>query len=374
MKLLEEISERCLSEQSGNVVAAMSVAKCMYLVSNHEEEVKWLERSIEYMDSSIQSADQLVFCFYFRLTTLYWSILNDKQKALENAKAAYSIAMRLPLPQDLIWRASIKLADILSQIDGYQEEAAQYFQDASPDFIYKYHHFIEVNLMSLHFQSGQFAAFFHHYGQWAKLEAVATAQGSARLILDMYDKMCHAQPVKNSSLAIVDNSLDWELKGWHTVWRYLNTRVAKTYESSVWYVYFALFCIFVMIFCVVFCFCVLPCLLGYFCHVFCVVSVLFVISMLFVASVPVFSFHYFLYVAIVNRKVWRLNHLSAYPVTVLQHPAIKRLCACQVCIALSYMIQFYLLSRHSCVFHPNVYHNTSMDIIDDSIYTAINLN
>ena len=228
--------------------------------------------------------------------------------------------------------------------------------------------------MSLHFQSGQFTAFFHHYGQWAKLEAVASARSSARLILDMYDKMRHAQVVKNSSLAIVDNSLDWQLKEWHTVWRYLNTHVAKTYESSVWYVYFALFCIFGMIFCVVICFCVFFCLLECFCHVFCVVPVLFVISMLFVASVPVFSFHYFLYVAIVNRKVWKPSHLSAYPVTVLQLPAIKRLFACQVYIVLSCVIHFYLLSRHSHVFQPNVYHNLSMHIIDDRIYSAIKLN
>ena len=87
-----------------------------------------------------------------------------------------------------------------------------------------------------------------------------------------------------------------------------------------------------MVFCVVFCFYVFPCLLGYFYHVFCVVPVLFVISMLFVALVLVFSFHYFLYVAIVNHKVWKPNHLSAYPITVLQLPAIKRLFAYQVCI------------------------------------------
>ena len=48
---------------------------------------------------------------YFRLTELYWHALNDKQKALENSRAAYAKAVQAK-HHDQTWLASVRLADI----------------------------------------------------------------------------------------------------------------------------------------------------------------------------------------------------------------------------------------------------------------------
>ena len=96
---------------------SMHIAKCMYLVSNHELEVKWLVKSAEYM----QNKDCFAFYIYFRLTRLYWKVLNDKQKALESGRSAYAKAMNLyPSPHHHYhaWQASLRLASILHQVDG----------------------------------------------------------------------------------------------------------------------------------------------------------------------------------------------------------------------------------------------------------------
>ena len=215
IKLLENAFERELAEfpalpADSKGQHCMLIAKYMCLVSNHEGEVKWLVRSTVYM----QHQDYFAFNIHFRLTELYWHVLNDKQKALENSRAAYAKAVHAK-HHDRTWWASVRLADILSQIDGHQIEAIHYFQvardhllliDADADFIYKYRHFIEANLVLLYFQSQQFSTFFQHYYDWIKLKAVQTPQNAAREIYDMYYDMLYARHAKSSSLTTMDDS------------------------------------------------------------------------------------------------------------------------------------------------------------------------
>lgn len=180
---------------------------------------------------------------------------------------------------------------------------------ATTDFIYEYQHFIEVNLMSLYFQLGQFSMFFQHCGQWAKLQAVQTHRGAARKIKDLYYDMLYAQLVESSSLATVDDSLDWQLKGLNIVWRYVNTRIGLTYESTIWYVYFVLFCAVGMLLLVVSCCCLLI-LLGCISQLVCVGPFILAFLILYEASVFVYCFHYFIYAALVKHKVWKPNFPS----------------------------------------------------------------
>ena len=82
--------------------------------------------------------------------------------------------------------------------------------------IYKYHHFIEANLVHLYFHAQQFSAFFQHYGEWIKLEAVQTPQNAAREIYDMLYAW-HAKSNSLASLATVNDSLH-QMKGLDYVW------------------------------------------------------------------------------------------------------------------------------------------------------------
>ena len=66
IKLLEDAFERMLAELPALSAESkgrhcMHIAKYMYLVSNHEGEVKWLVRSAEYM----QSKDCFAFYIFF---------------------------------------------------------------------------------------------------------------------------------------------------------------------------------------------------------------------------------------------------------------------------------------------------------------------
>ena len=375
IKLLEDAFEKKLTESpslSADTMAALHIAKRMYLVSDHEGEVKWLVRSAQYMEN-----EDFVFHIYYRLAKLYWHVLSDKQKALENGRAAYAKAVGLYPVHDPVWMASIRLADILNQIDGHQEEAALYFQEAldhlpfidancNPDCIYQYQHFIEMNLMSLSLQKRQFSVFFQHFGQWAKLEAVQTPRSAARKIVDLYYKILDTRHAESSGLSSVDYSMGWQLKGLHTVWQYFNAHIGQTYDSTIWYVCFALFCILGMLLCVVLCMCGLPCSFYGIIGVACVAPAVLAVSMLIVASLLVYSFHYFLYIALVKHKLWKPKH---FPVPVSTEKFVGMvyfLLTVALLIVLMYQL-LPLLFDHEV----KTYHNLSMYVPDDHMYSAI---
>ena len=315
IKLLEDAFERMLAKfpalpAESKGLHSMHIAKCMYLVSNHELEVKWLVKSAEYM----QNKDCFAFYIYFRLTRLYWKVLNDKKKALESGRSAYAKAMNLyPSPQHHYhaWQASLRLASILHQVDGHQGEAAHYFQEAldrlpfisaSPDFIYTYQYFIERKLVSLYYQSRQFNVFFQHYGQWAMLEAVHTPWDAAKVIKDLYYKMLNAQRSNSSNLAIVDDSLDQQLKGLNIIWRHLYAHIAQTYKSTMYV--FVWICGIIVLY--VICCCACMCL-----WCVCPVPLSIFVHLLYAASIFVYCFHHFLYVVLVKHEVWKTKHFPA---------------------------------------------------------------
>ena len=363
IKMIEEAFEKefpspQLPSTSTENIAALCIAKCMYQVADDEGEVKWLVRSSKYM----QKQDYLAFSVYFRLSKLYWLFLNDKQKALKYGRAAYAAAKNLSPAHDLVWKASVRLADILNQIEGHNEEAAQYFEEAldhqpfinaNPDIIYSYQRFIELNLVSFYFQSRQFGVFYQHFGQWAMLEAAQTPK-DVRKIANLYYKMLNAQHAENSSLAIVDNSLHWHLKGLKTVWLYLNAHIRQTYDATTWYSRIALFGalgIIIVIIC-------LPavCFLAFICAIVCFGSVLSgIIDMLCVACVLVCSFHYFLYVAIVEHKVWKPRQFTVIFIGKVL-----------------WFVALFIFYWYACItlLFPatEAFHNLSMDISDDDVY------
>ena len=361
IKLLEDAFERMLAKfpvlpAESKGLHSMHIAKCMYLVFNHEGEVKWLVKSAEYM----QHKDCFAFYIYFRLTRLYWNVLNDKQKALESGRSAYAKAMNLyPSPQHHYhaWQASLRLASILHQVDGHQGEAARYFQEAldrlpfisaSPDFIYKYQYFIERNLASLYYQSRQFNVFFQHYGQWAVLAAVPTRWDAAKAIKDLYYKMLNAQRSKSSNLAIVDDSLDQQLKGLNIIWRHLNAHIAQTYKSTM---YVLVFICGIMVLSVVCC-CACMCL-----GCICQLSLSIFAHLLYVASIFVYCFHYFLYVVLVQHKVWKPKHFPAGA-----HFAVMVFWQLVVIVAVFVVIPHFLPGK------AYSYDDLSMHICDDCMY------
>lgn len=292
-------------------------------------------------------------------------------------RAAYNTALNLSPSHYSVWKASVRLADILSQIDGCHEEAALYFQEAldrlpfingNADELYMYHRIIEMNLASFYLQSRQFSMFFQHYGQWAKLaaESSKTAQG-ARRILDLY--YGYVRLARSSSLT-ADSSFNWQMAGSDTAWQYIKVYLGQAYDSTMRYMHFVLlsslealhgvgyllklpFRLFTSTVQIVF---VLPAVL------------LPSLCVIYVASVLVFSFHYFLYVAIVKHKLWMPKYLPAptilraIPFTIF----CIRITVFILLLSMVYFISFF--ARRSHFFLTKWYHNVSMDIYDDAIY------
>lgn len=375
IKLLEDTFGRKLAESpslSADTMAPLHIAKCMYLVSNYEGEVKWLVRSAQHIKH-----EDFAFCIYYRLAKLYWRVLNDEQRALENGRAAYATALKLYPALDPVWQASIRLADILNQIDGHQQEAARYFENAlehlpfisadyHPDHIYQYQHCIEVNLMSLYLQTRQPSEFVQHFGQWAKLEAAQIPRDAARKILDLYHKLLYARLAESRGLSVVDSSLDWQLKGLVTVWQYLNARIGQTYDATMWYVWFVIFSTLGLLLFVVACLCGLPCFCYCFVSIVCVKPVIIVRKLLFVASVIVYTFHYFLYVALVKHKVWRPKHFPAPVSTVV-------ISFWQLALVLLIAALMHNLSSPLPDHEAKPCSNLSMYISDEFMYSVIDM-
>ena len=379
-KLLEDAFERHLADvptlpADRHAMAALLIAKRMYLVSNFNGEAKWLVRTAKYMDDQHSDA----FYVYFRLTKLYWHVLNDKERALESGRATYATVMTLSDAHVPVWKASLRLADILNQINGSQEEAAHYFQQAldylpfivaEPDLIYEYQHFIEVNLVSLYFQLGQFSKFVQHYGQWTKLEAVETTR-DARKILDLYYKALYVQHAKSNSLAIVDDSLDWKLKDLNTAWRFFSTCMHRARDSTLWYINF-IFYILMALHVIVYILGPACCFSCIFNRIACKFPVFVILArILYVAVLLVFSFHYFLYVAIVKHKVCKAEHLLTLP-RILRASFIQILVVfIQVCMVLTYVVNFIALclaSRQVYSLTIESYYNVSMHVFDADLY------
>ena len=371
IKLLENAFKVQLAKSASPAaksMAALRIAKRMHLISNHEREVKWLMRSLQHT-----TKPHLLFNVYFRLTRLYWEVMNDKQKAIENGKAAYAKATRLLSCHDPIWKAAVRLADVLSQIGHRNDEAMHYFQESldrlpfvsclCPDSIYLYQRFIEVNLASesTYFQSRKFSSFFEHSGQWANVGAVAKPEGVGK-IFDLFKNLLYAQLANGSSLAIVDNSLDiW--------WHYLKFHFDLTHNAMP-YVQFVGVCILLFLLCVV---CVMACVC-FSCCCSCALCMVYDFityrckNLLCMGLSFVYSFHYFLYIVIVEHKVWKPKHLPG----LSDGDVISELFDLLLAVVYLNYWQPLLLERIQQLHNTERYHNVSMSLPDDNIYSDIN--
>ena len=203
--------------------------------------------------------------------------------------------------------------------------------------------------MSLYFQSQQFSTFFQHYYEWIKLEAVQTPQNAAREIYDMYFDMLYARHAKSSSLATINDSLH-QMKGLDYVWRHLNAHFYQMWKLAIWYVQFIFLCTCGVLLCVVSC--VPLCLFMCCCKEICLAPFAFAVLVLYEALAFVFSFHYFLYVALVKHKVWIPKDYSAFVET-----AVTLLWPIVLLALFMPMYQELLLPK------PHMYHNLSMHYI-----------
>ena len=384
-KILEDTFELYVAEfplpyaSLSHTMAALRIAKRMHLISNHEEEVKWLLKSVKYVGFKNADLGIIAFKVYFRLTKLYWHVLNDKERAMENGNAAYATAMNLS-PSHVhyaAWQASLRLADILNQIDGHHEEAAFYFQEAldhlpfinsDAEILYTTRRIIEMNLASLYFQSRQFSMFLQHSGQWAKLAAESTL--GTRNILDLY--YSYVQFARSSSLT-ADDSFNWQLTGLGSVWYFLKACLGQAHDSIMQFMHFMLLSSLEALQDV-------SCLVRLLNRLFTIATQLIIIlpaviftslCVIYFASVLVFSFHYFLYVAVVKHKLWMPKHLLVPTKLLLFIPF-------NFCIIVVFMLPlifnvgyFLVFLVMQSPFMTQLYHNVSMRLPDDQMYAII---
>ena len=354
---------------------AFDIARRCNMVGTFGKEAEWLMKIVEFVElAPVEIKGSLLFAIHFRLTLLHWLTFDNTEKAVEHGKAAYTLAVKYPGEHTNIWRASIRLADILHQIDGSQSEAGFYFQEAlkhSPfltgdqKIIYTYGIFAELHLISIHYHAGEHIQCIQHYGQWAKLEA----KRATRKIIDvLFSEPVSAHHTDVHSLVGMDSSLGWLLGDISIAKRFMDAFVQKAQYSTMYYA--KVFFIFVTLGCV-FAILVRVTYNSVECACFCFTDIVTVIaSFIFL---PHFCFHYFLYHALTKKQVWAPRQLPQF------HPAIKMiyviiLLLCTACgtmiVTLASFCGLQLLAHHAAtVYSPSsLYHNMSMLLYDEFFY------
>ena len=355
---------------------SLSIAKRCNMVRNYRKESVWLMEALKFEELPSLPLDNFIeiFSIHFRLTYLHWRIFDDAEKAIEHSRAAYSLAIKSHC-HTVIWKASIRLGDILHQIGGSQSEAGFYFEEAlkfSPfinanqDFIYEYQYFAELHLIAIHFHTGEHGRCIRHYGQWVNLEA-ASALDHARKIIDALSEPVTALNEDVYSLAVIDSSLDWFLDDITIAKKFLHAFIQKTSDSTRYYIRVLHFII---------------------CSVVIVLSTVFIafvvgirVSLLSLLHTPTFyciylphySFHCFLFYTLTEHKLWVPRKLPWFPLPIAWFYACTFILSTILGVlvfSVSSMFGVYLLlAQVVFVYSPSsLYHNMSMKIIDISVY------
>ena len=109
-----------------NSAGALGIAKRCYKVEYYRKEAEWLITAAKIIMALTPQKDFILFYIHFRLTHLYWSAFNNVEKAIENDKATYSLAIKYTHFHKKIWAASLWLGDMLHQVDGRESEAGSH--------------------------------------------------------------------------------------------------------------------------------------------------------------------------------------------------------------------------------------------------------
>ena len=189
---------------------------------------------------------EFLFFLHFRLANLYSTILKDYTAAKEHAKIAYGISKEIAIvvvKHEFLFKAAFRLADILyaSDLKGavlLYQEALDHLPFVTKNFVNDFDRFhwrlsIEQNVLDILIKTKQFNLAFQHYGQWAKTSAqdmtskfVLIVKGVCRHPLFIFSKSN-----RESSVAIKDNSfhsladlpitfLNFKLFSFSTFWYY----------------------------------------------------------------------------------------------------------------------------------------------------------
>ena len=362
-----------------NLEVALGIAKRCKKVRNYRKEADWLMKAVKFMEfilAPLEDKCLILFAIHFRMTYLHWSVFDNAEKALEHCKLAYSLAVKYTHIHLHILKASMRLADMLNQIDGSQSEAGFYFEEAlkhfpfltgNPEDIYAYQKFAELHLVSIHFNAGEHIKCFQHYGQWANLEKT-NALGQARKIVNTL----FSEPVSANvrSLAVVDSSLDWLLGDVRMARKFLDAFVQKAQDSTV---YYAKEVVIILVFC---CALAVAFYISMACACFTFFTLLFTQIAYFI-SMSHFCFHYFLYHALTKKQVWAPRQLPQL------HPTIRRMYGitfllCTVCgalmVGLTSFFGLYLVTEQVVtVYSPSSLYNMSMNIEDYYFYDRLHL-
>ena len=373
--------------------AVLGIAKRCNMVRSHRKEAEWLIAALKVAElSSLQHKDLILFELHFRLTHLYWSIFNNAEKAVESGKAAYSLAIKHTHIHINIWMALIRLADILHQIDGRQSEAGFYFEEAlkylpfvtgDQETIYAFQMFAELHLASIRFNAcaGQQIRCFHHYGQWAKLEASLAWDQACKIIHASFRERLSARFSDIQSLAVVDSSMDGFLGQSNMARKFLHAFIHKAQYSTVYYTMMTFIIVVfggVLLFIIACtcCTCTVCACLSYLTLIFTRIA--------YIISLSHYCFHYFIYHAMTRKQVWAPRQLPQI------HPAIDLIygliiflfnvggalllllvVAIVILVSITRSFAFYLAAEEIALVAPLWFYNMSMELSDETIYDSL---
>ena len=165
---------------------------------------------------------QFLFFLHFRLTNLYFTFLNDYTAAKEHAKIAYDISKKMAIvavKHEFLFKAAFRLADILyasGDLKGavlLYQEALDHLPFVTKDFVNDSDRFhwrldIEQNVLDILIETKQFNLAFQHYGQWAKTGVQDVASKFVHTVKELYHGPIFivSTASRGSSVAIKDHS------------------------------------------------------------------------------------------------------------------------------------------------------------------------
>ena len=352
--------------------AIVAVAKRFHLVKDYKKEVEWLTEATQFAE------ELTLFYIHFRLTRLYWHELDSQDDAIEHGKTAYDLAMYLKDQvaynyngHDVVFKAAVRLADILHQIDGRHTDAGLYFQEAldrlpfiaaDAKVIFVYQEFIVSHLMSIFHQSNQYSSLVKHSRQWAELEMSRTILNIQSLLNLPY----HLPRSSDTRLTETDDSLSHINDIGGAARQFMYVYVKQLYDSLIFYIKcFVIIIAIIIIFAV---FLVVACSLYIPMYSASVILTLLFALLRYFVLLPLYCIRYFLFHAFTKHKLWIAHHISVIPKPItftfwvnFIHVIVWVLCALG--------LYFWLMHSHYVKAPDTQYHNmTMMNIRDDHIY------
>ena len=371
-------------DQLNHAHSMITLSKLWDSLDNTTQEVHWiLEGSAMY--SKVENLEIGLVVIHFRLARLYFMKLNKVSEAIKHAKRSYKYAVGLSesdLTHNLGFKVAFRLADILYQAD-MLEEATVYYQEAvdllpfvncDESLRFQFQRSIEAHLIHVLLYQKRFDKLLMHYGQWTKIELSANIYSLKAFMDEIYR---FSQPFHHSSyqrdIDVVDDTLA-RVTG-PEVAKLINCLNAMMYTWLIRITILIQIVLIILILVIILIVCLCFDVLFSFCVTLCN------IPCLFIAFVPViflyrrfvaihYSFHYFLYCAIVNGKLWLPSRLPKIP-RFVRKSYMFTLCfvflLSIVVVFVGTFITSIVIVSHSNFVSSDTFHNVSMLIIDDLV-------